>query len=137
LVANAGLSILTGGAGNDVFIINTASLNVNSYATIDFAAGDLLDIDGAVSFAPAKVVLGATAVFQDYANAAINTINVNGAGWFQFGGDTYVVADFETSVPLASQSTFVNGEDFIVKLTGLIDLSQASFNNQFDYISLV
>jgi S-layer protein len=139
LVANAGLSILTGGAGNDVFVIDTASFELNAYATItDFTAGDLLMIDGAVSFKPAKVVLNATtASFQSYANAAMIELGVNGAGWFQFGGDTYVVADFETSVPLASQSTFVNGEDFIVKLTGLIDLSQASFNNTHDTIALV
>jgi S-layer protein len=138
LVANAGLSTLTGGEGADSFLVSVASSNINSYATItDFAAGDLLQMGGASSFASAKVVLGATAVFQDFANAAINILGTDGAGWFQFGGDTYVVADFETSVPLASQSTFVNGEDFIVKLTGLIDLSQASFNNTHDTIALV
>lgn len=133
LTANAGLSTLTGGAGNDTFVINTASLNVNSYATItDFAAGDLLRISGANSFAPAKVVLGATAVFQDFANAAINTLGIEGAGWFQFGGDTYVVSDKGVD-----GTTFTNSEDFIVKLTGLIDLSQASFSNSNDIIALV
>jgi S-layer protein len=133
LFANAGLSTLTGGAGNDLFVIDTASLNVNSYSTVtDFAAGDLLQILDAVSFAPAKVVLGATAVFQDFANAAINTLSLEGAGWFQFGGDTYVVSDKGLD-----GSTFTNGEDFIVKLTGLIDLSQASFNNTYDTIALV
>lgn len=133
LFANAGLSTLTGGTGNDLFTINTASLNVNSYATVtDFAAGDMLQIVNADSFAPAKVVLGATAVFQDFANAAINTLDEDSAGWFQFGGDTYVVADMG-----ANGSTFINGQDFIVKLTGLIDLSQASFNDYYDTIALV
>ncbi len=138
LVANAGMSTLTGGTGNDLFVIGTASANVNSYATItDFAAGDLLQISGATSFASAKVVLGDTAVFQDYANAAMNSLvqAVPGtdvaSGWFQFGGNTYVVADAG-----AESTTFVNGEDFIVKMTGLVDLSNASFNNTSDTIAL-
>ncbi|WP_284466711.1 beta strand repeat-containing protein [Diaphorobacter nitroreducens] len=134
LVANAGMSTLTGGAGNDLFVIGTASANVNSYATItDFAAGDLLKMTGIDSFASAKVSLGDTAVFQDYANAALNALNANAGGWFQFSGNTYVVADMGAD----STSGFVNGQDFIVKLTGLVDLSNASFNNDSDTIALV
>ncbi|MCZ4129147.1 beta strand repeat-containing protein [Stutzerimonas balearica] len=133
LVANAGMSTLTGGAGNDLFVIGTASANVNSYATItDFAAGDLLKVTGIDTFAAAKVSLGDTAVFQDYANAALNALSANAGGWFQFSGNTYVVADMGTE----STSGFVNGEDFIVKLTGLVDLSNASFNNTSDTIAL-
>lgn len=141
LTANKGLTTMTGGAGNDVFIIEAASLNVNSYATItDFAAGDLLEMADAASFTSAKVTLGATAVFQDFANAAINALATNGAGWFQFGGDTYVVADMPAGVspaPADNPSAFVNGQDYIVKLTGLIDLSQASFNATYNTIALV
>ena len=140
LLANAGLTTMTGGAGNDLFVIDTASLNVNTYATItDFAAGDLLDMHGATSFTSAKVTLGGTAVFQDFANAAINALALNGAGWFQFGGDTYVVADMPAAAPAAPENgtTFVNGQDFIVKLTGLINLSQASFNSTHNFIALV
>lgn len=132
LVSNAGLTTLTGGEGADVFRIATASLNVNSYSTVtDFVAGDLLQIAGIGSFAAAKVTLGETAVFQDYANAAINTLAANGAGWFQFGGNTYVVADMGVD-----GATFTNSEDFIVKLTGLVDLTNASFNNTYDTIAL-
>lgn len=136
LTANAGLSTLTGGAGNDLFVINVASANVNSYATVtDFAAGDLLKINGAASFASAKVSLGDTAVFQDYANAAINSLKAVGAvAWFQFSGNTYVVADMGTASDGAAG--FVNGEDFIVKLTGTVDLANASFNNTHDTIAL-
>lgn len=133
LVANAGLTEMTGGAGNDVFRIATASQNVNSYATIlDFQAGDLIQIAGIGSFTSAKVTLGATAVFQDYANAAINSLGANGAGWFQYGGDTYIVADMGTN-----GTAFNNGEDFIVKIAGLVDLSNASFNDTYDTIALV
>lgn len=124
LDANAGLNTLTGGAGNDVFLINTASQNVNSYATItDFAAGDLIQFTGSDSFQSAGVTLGATAVFQDYANAAMNAIGDDDVAWFQFGGDTYIVMDEG-----GDSTTFVNGTDLVVKITGLVDLSTASFN---------
>lgn len=133
LVANALMTEMTGGAGNDLFVINTASINVNSYSTIlDFQAGDLIKIDEISAFKSAKVDLGGTAVFQDLANAAVSTLALNEAGWFQFGGDTYIVADKGTN----GTTTFVNGEDFIVKLAGLVDLSNASFNNTHDTIAL-
>jgi len=133
LVANKGLSTLTGGAGADVFRIAVASNNVNSHSTItDFTAGDLLQIDGITAFRSASVTLAGTAVFQDFANAAINALAIGQAGWFQFAGNTYVVAD----VGADNGTTFQNGQDFVVMLTGLIDLSNASFNNTHDTIAL-
>ncbi|MGH8854394.1 MAG: DUF4214 domain-containing protein [Telluria sp.] len=133
LVGNAGLTTLTGGAGADTFVVNAASLNVNSYATItDFSAGDLLQFAGATAFKAAKIALGDTAVFQDYANAAMNTILTGEVAWFQFNGNTYVVMDAG-----AESATFVEGQDFIVKLTGTVDLTNASFNALYDTIGLV
>lgn len=132
LVSNAGLSTLTGGAGNDVFHIGTASLNVNSYTTItDFAAGDLLQIVGASSFAASKVVLGGTAVFQDYANAITAGTVVGAVSWFQLDGDTYLIEDNGAGV-----ASFNNGVDFVVKLSGLVDLSNATFNDTYNTIAL-
>ncbi|MFB9887862.1 beta strand repeat-containing protein [Balneatrix alpica] len=132
LTANAGLSTLTGGEGNDMFVINVASLNSSSYATItDFTAGDLIKIDGISAFKNTKITQADTAVFQDYANAAINSLAATEAAWFQYAGNTYIVADMG-----ADTATFTNGQDFIVKLTGLIDLSNASFNNTHDTIAL-
>lgn len=134
LVAGTGLASLTGGAGNDLFKIGVPSANVNSYATItDFAAGDLIQFVGANAFTSAKVTLGETAVFQDYANAAVNALNNGQIGWFTFGGNTYVIAD----VGGDSTSGFVNGQDFIVKLTGTVDLTNASFNATYGTIGLV
>jgi len=129
LTANAGLNVLTGGAGDDTFVIKTASVNVNSYATVtDPSKGDYVqftDTAGAEVFNAARLALGDTAVFQDYANAAIATnATQGGISWFQFGGNTYVVQE-----ALANASNdFVNGTDFIVRLTGLVDLSLASFD---------
>lgn len=146
LTANAGLTEMTGGAGRDTFVINTASLNVNSYATIlDFTKDDLIKLDvtgGVVGFAASKVTLAPTAVFQDYANAAMNALDTTTAGgslaaWFQYGGDTYIVVDVDNGGLTSDSTTFVNGEDFIVKIAGLVDLSQASFNDTHGTIALV
>ncbi len=132
LTANAGLSTLTGGEGNDTFVIGVASLNSSSYATItDFAAGDSINFTGADSFTQAAVTLADTAVFQDYVNATINTLTTaNDLGWFQYSGNTYIVMD------VTSDATFDNGTDKIVKLTGLVDLSTASFNDTTDTIQI-
>ena len=40
--------------------------------------------------------------------------------WFQYDGDTYLVVDN------SDNATFTNGTDFVVKFTGLLDLSAAS-----------
>ncbi|MDC7702734.1 beta strand repeat-containing protein [Vogesella indigofera] len=132
LTANAGLSTLTGGEGSDLFVVGVASLNSSSYSTItDFAAGDLLQLTGAGAFKNTKITQGDTAVFQDYANAAINSLGANEAAWFQYAGNTYIVMDAG-----ADTATFTNSQDFVVKLTGLVDLTNASFNNTHDTIAL-
>jgi S-layer protein len=127
LTANAGLDILTGGAGRDTFVVATPSSNLNGYSTItDASSGDSVKFKqaGIEVFAPTKLVLGDTAVFQDYANlAAQGDGSVNGIlSWFQFSGNTYIVED------MSAGSSFVNGADIVVKLTGLVDLSTSSIN---------
>ncbi|MGF6958245.1 DUF4214 domain-containing protein [Paraburkholderia youngii] len=133
LTANAGLDTLTGGGGNNTFVIQTPSSSVNTYATItDAHAGDTIKLFGLGTevFNSTKVALGSTAVFQDYANAVIAAGGVTTAnasvGWFQFNGDTYVV---ESVNHAAGATSFTNGQDVVVKLTGLVDLSHASFNS--------
>ncbi len=132
LTSNAGLTTLTGGSGNDTFVVATKTANVNVYTTVtDASAGDLLQLaaaggTGVESFAPTKLVLGSgTAVFQDYANAVVNTggaASANGyVGWFQFNGDTYVVEAMHTG------TSFDSTQDIVVKLSGLVDLSGAAF----------
>lgn len=135
-VNNAGLDVFTGGGGNDIFKIDTVGANVNTYTTItDTTKGDVLwlkdlgteTLNGG-SLTAAKVTLASTAVFQDYANAVVNAggnAATNGAiGWFQFNGDTYVVESLHNATTTAN---FTNGTDLVVKLTGLIDLTKATF----------
>jgi S-layer protein len=134
LIVHAGLVSLTGGGGNDTFDVTyVTGLNVNSYATItDAAAGDKIKFDSnAASFKAAKVTLADTAVFQDYANAAISGSSDNAVSWFQYGGATYVI---ENGVGAAT--SFTNGTDIIVKLAGLVDLSTASFSSSAHTLQL-
>jgi len=125
ITSGTGLDQITGGAGADTFNI-VASANGNIFATIkDASAGDKLSftLAGTETFATAKLSLGGTAVFQDFLNlaAAGTGANTNGAiSWFQFGGNTYVVADTSAS------ASFVNGADMVVELTGLVDLATAT-----------
>jgi S-layer protein len=133
LTANAGLDVLTGGGGHDTFVVQTASSSIGVYSTItDFVAGDQLKLAvvGTETFQSTKISLAGTAVFQDYANAAIaatGDAHLNGAvAWFQYNGDTYVVENLHNGTTTPS---FVNGTDIVVKLTGLVDLSHAGFNS--------
>jgi S-layer protein len=129
LITNAGLSKLTGGLGADTFVIQTPGSNVNIYATTDATIGDTIQFAtlGTETFNATKLILGANAVFQDYANeaalAVINPVTGNAAlSWFQFAGNTFVVEDRSADI------TFLNGTDLIVQLTGLVDLSNTSIN---------
>ena len=132
LFANKGMTMMLGGAGKDTFNITVASTNVNSAATIgDLGSGDVIKFAGADAFKSAAISLDTTAVFQDFANAAIASItSANDLAWFQFGGNTYIVQEKVVSLAgnESNDSVFVNGEDFIVKITGTVDLSTASFN---------
>lgn len=134
LVASAGMSTLTGGAGNDTFAF-TANANGNTYATVtDFAKGDIIDLSGLETAGKlnlavtdgnfTKISLASTAGFADYLNAATAGDGSTNAkvSSFQFGGDTYVVADRNVD------STFQNGAttgDQVIKLAGLVDLTHA------------
>ena len=134
----ADLTTLTGGAGNDTFVINQPA-NVNSYSSItDLTAGDVIDLDvanaGTVVFTKSAVVLAPTAVFQDYANTAINALgtDANDAAWFQFGGNTYIVQSGNAT----AGNDFVNGSDSIIQIVGLVDLSTASYNQSIGTLEI-
>jgi hypothetical protein len=57
------------------------------------------------------------------ADLAANTARVD---WFQYGGDTYVVA-MVNNTAAAVQQTKLDSNDIVVKLTGLVDLTGSNF----------
>lgn len=138
LIPNTALSVLTGGAGKDTFNIKVASLNVNTPSTItDPQSGDIVKFDGATAFKQAQVTLDPSGNpnLVSYADAAIASIATNEMAWFQYNGNTYIVMEASGS---DSTNTFVNGTDFIVKLTGLVDLGTgASYNSTGNLLEFV
>lgn len=127
-LTGANLTTLTGGAGNDTFVVNIPT-NVNSYSTIaDISSGDIIQLTAGETFVSAVITLADTAVFQDYANAAVNQLATNDedAAWFQYSGNTYVVINDNQAD--AIDADFESGADAIIKITGTVDLSTASYN---------
>jgi S-layer protein len=116
------LTTLTGGDGADIFDMTALTDNVNSYATItDAEAGDVIDTTG-TAFDASGVTLGDTAVFQDYANAAVNNTVAGDVTWFEYAGNTYVIENGSGTAAYDATS------DTIIKIAGVVDLSTASFN---------
>jgi len=139
---------LTGGDGNDLFIVTAASAlsgnkESNTYSEIlDFKAGDVLQLQysnaGAAADVASLTKLAAvlnenTAVFSDFVNAAIKEAAAGAATWFNYKGDAYVVVDSHTN---SAGDTFINGEDLIVKLTG-INGDNLSFNSDYGTAALI
>jgi hypothetical protein len=150
LVAGSNGAKLTGGAGNDTFLVKAAATNdgnkeSNTYTDIlDFQAGDLLQLQyySGAGTATADVTgftkLAATlnentAVFSDFVNAAIKEAAVGAAVYFNYKGDAYVVIDSNVN---SAADTFINGEDLVVKLTG-INGDNLSWNSDFATVALI
>jgi len=120
---------LYGGAGADTFDVTKAIATGTTEATAvlttinDLAAGDKIDFNANATgtFQTTKVTLGAGVTNLDQAlAAAIDTPNE--VAWFQYGSNTYIVADTDAVV---GSGTF-NAGDTVVKIVGLVDLSAAS-----------
>lgn len=112
-----------GNGGDDTFII-TAPTTGQTYSTVlDGTKGDMLDFGGAGTYTKAGIQLAATAVFQDFLDAATQGGATDNVSWFQFNGSTYVVQDSSAA------TTYQNGVDSIVQVAGLVDLSTATFSS--------
>ena len=150
---------LTGGAGNDLFVLSAATSSTTVYggtkeATThsyisDFQTGDLLQlsyntsvfgsstgVDASVTgFAKLAANQSANAVYSDYVNAAMAQANDGTAGdaiWFSFAGNTYIIVDSGVD----SAGTFTNGEDLAIELTGIANLDNASFNATYGTVAI-
>lgn len=138
IAAGADLITLNGGAGADTFDFNGVSSNKSNYAGISGVnTGDTIDMAGlaAVGFAATKITLsvGATESTQAYLDQAMVNLAAGQAGWFQLGGNTFVVAD----VGADSATAFIDGQDFVTMIVGLVDLSTASFNGSVSTLEIV
>lgn len=130
---------LTGGAGNDTFKVGaavvaatgtvetpTAPTEASSVLTTitDLTAGDKIDFGlTAAKFGSTKVELGSsvTGLLEAITQAAAVVNTEATVTWFQYGTDTFVVADKGTD-------GFGAG-DIVVKLAGLVDLSAATMTD--------
>lgn len=146
LFAGSNGATLTGGEGNDLFVLKSigagfGTTNANSYSTItDFKAGDALQLQAYVAGATADVTgfgkLAAalnenTAQFTDFVNAAIKEAAQGAAVWFNYKGDAYVAVDSGTDT-----DAFINGEDLIIKLAG-VSGDNLSWNSDFATVALI
>lgn len=119
----------TGGTGNDTFDISAAVAGTNTEATavianvVDFASGDSIRFDAtAASFDSTKVDLDNSVQDLDGALAlALNNATAGQINWFQYGADTYAVQNVDGAAGLG-------GTDIVVKLTGQVDLSEATLS---------
>ena len=126
----ADLITIDGGAGADTFVFKDVSTNKSNFVVLNNVdSGDTIDLFAftATTFNSTKITLsvGATESTQAYLDQAMTVLSAGQVGWFQYNGNTYVTAD----VGADSTNSFVDGQDFVVMITGLKDLSAgASFN---------
>lgn len=129
---------LTGGAGNDKFdvalSVTTGSTEATAVkATItDFAAGDSVKLLAGNTLAAAtlgaKTELTVAVTTLDAALQLASLTDVaNEVSWFQYGSDTYIVAN-DGVVGLGAG-------DLVVKLTGTLDLSASTLDTTTDYLT--
>lgn len=112
-------NVITGGEGKDAFTATqaTGAKATVSFSTImDFGADDTLQIGSAEGVQ--KVVVTEEMTFDQAVDTALAAVTAE-AAWFEYKGNTYVVADND-----GSGDTF-EANDYIVKLNGIVDLSDA------------
>ena len=113
----------TTSTGVDKLVISSAPVASGWAPSLTgWTAGDQIDFAAAVKAGPlgAKITLGSGNVFADYLNAAASSNAPGPVRWFEYGTNTYVVADH------SGITTFVNGTDVVVELVGIHDLSAST-----------
>ena len=109
---------VTGGEGKDTFIATAATDATVSFSTImNFEAGDKLQITGMTFLAKVDIESGTTN-FDAVVTKALETATKTNAAWFVYDNNTYVVLEG------TDDGTF-GASDYLVKLNGIVDLSDA------------
>lgn len=143
ITINGGADLLqiNGGDGADTFDFNGVSSNDSNFTVINgIGSGDLIDVAGLAggvsSFSTTAITLspGATETTQAFLDQAMVNLAAGEAGWFNTGGNTFIVVDAGAE----SATNFVDGQDFVVMLAGTLDLSTgASFNSVTDTLEII
>ena len=126
IIASAEGGTFAGGAGNDTFDVRaalsgaTVAKDMLISTVTDFSAGDTLKMIGA---ATASTELTLNDTVQDLVSAlTLATANKDTTVWFQYAGDTYIVANDNTDT--------LGAGDLAVKLTGTgYNFDGATFSN--------
>ena len=139
LTVSSGLRVnLYGNDGKDTFVINSGASSVlDGYTVINSVeTGDVIKLGNATKFSATKIALsvGADDTVLNYANQAVKAIDTGTLAWFQKGGNTYIVEDVTSSG--TNSDNFTTGEDIIVMIVGLVDLSKASYNSTSNSIEI-
>lgn len=134
---------LTGGEGNDLFVLQAGAKEVNTYTSIqDFSAGDVLKVNVTAGTAVTDIskltatLNETTSVFSNFVEAAIQQANTGEAVWFSFKGNAYVVVDNIEVGGSATATSFENGVDAVIELVG-VDGTLVSYNAQYGTLALV
>lgn len=132
------LTTVHGGAGADKFYFATPT-QLSKVSTIaDLGSGDTIYLQDAGAVvgkffaAGANINPNTTTTFEAKVNASLVQTGAGEATWFQHSGNTYIVIDGNDAVngnPAAGAvDTYTAGEDTVIEITGLVDLSTASYN---------
>jgi hypothetical protein len=120
----------TTGVFNDKIDFTQAGITVGNLGAAGTMATSQINVASAASLADAlnlaanyTLLKQAQGTDVSTANLAANTAVVD---WFQYNGDTYVVA-MVNNTGAAVQQTKLDANDIVVKLTGLVDLTNAAF----------
>jgi S-layer protein len=118
-------AVIDGGAGADTFDITGAALGVEAFATFNNVdAGDTFILKAASFSSEAVDMTLDDPSTSDWINAAFSQTNADESIWFQHNGNTYIAVN-----ATGSDDAYDAADDVVVKLTGLVDLSEASFNS--------
>lgn len=137
------LTKVYGGEGADKFYFATPT-QLSKVSTIaDLGSGDTIylvdnagignatdDIVNKFYSAGAQYNANTTTTFEAKVNASLVQTGEGEATWFQHSGNTYIVIDNDSgSGPIAGAvDSYTAGKDVVIEITGLVDLSTASFN---------
>ena len=138
IVTSANGGSLTGGAGNDKFDVAASVATGATEATAilttitDLTAGDSIKLlaGNVGTTIGAKTALDASVTNLGLALAVTGlTDTVNEVSWFQYGSNTYLVANDGVAG--------IGAGDLVVKITGLVDLSTSTLDTTTDYLTIV